>query len=79
MQEDAGPQQVEVDFGIQVLDAVGRLENVEHVLQQAAVIGVMRLDAGRRLHEVAHQVLVGQEALHQHPQMAAPRSPAESA
>ena len=55
VQEDAHQQQVAVQLGIERQQAVGRVEQGDDVLQQAAEVGVMVADAGRHLAEIARR------------------------
>ena len=62
-------KQIEIDLGIEILDAIGRLQDVDDMLEQPAVIGVMGLDPGGCQDEVVHQLLVGQKAFDQRVQV----------
>jgi hypothetical protein len=65
VQEHADQKQVPVDLGVQRQEPVGRVEQGDDVLQQAADVGVVVPHTGRDGAEVADERVVHQEALGQ--------------
>ena len=65
VQEDAGQEQVTVDFGVEVGDPVGHVQERDDVLEQPSLIRVVVLDSRRGRRELADEFVVDQEALDQ--------------
>ena len=65
VQEDARQEQVAVDFGVEVGDPVGHVQERDDVLEQPSLIRMVVLDSRRGRRELADEVIVDQEALDQ--------------
>ena len=65
MQNDAGEQQVAVEHWVVGGDAFGQGEQADHVLQQAAQPGVVKLLGGRGFAVGARDGRVGQDGIQQ--------------
>jgi hypothetical protein len=69
VQEGAEEEQIAVELGIERSDDAADFHQTDDVGQEAAAVGVVVFDSGGGGGELAHEVLVGQEALGQIPQM----------
>src|SRR4051812_28017153 len=69
VQENAGQEKVSIDFRIEIDDAIGNVEQGDHVLEQPALIGVVVLDPRRRGGEFTDKFVIDQKALDQGPEV----------